>query len=304
MGCRVLDSTTYKVTYTYLQHKAKVDAGKGYAVGIDLVSQENGIFKLSNVIAHSAGKVVFAQDFAGYGNCVVIDHGCDILTLYGHLASLYVNAGQKVTKGTALGLIGTTGNSTGIHLHFEVRKYSAMYNLNAPSIWGGYGLFSKEIYTFLDPTPYVDADIPEISKAAEKPSITYMSHVQDLGWMSPVKDGTVAGTTGRGMRMEGLWIISVTGLPAGAYIRMQGHLENIDWMVPVKHTDAYIGTTGRSLRLEAIKLKLINADGYRIKYCGHVQNLGWMDWVSDGAQCGTTGQSLRLEAVKIIIEKK
>lgn len=103
--------------------------------------------------------------------------------------------------------------------------------------------------------------------------------------------------------MEGLWITSVAGLPPGAYIKMQGHVENLGWMPSIKHTDGYVGTTGRALRLEAVKISLVNAPGYSIRYMGHVQNLGWMDWVRDGAVSGTTGRSLRLEAVQIVIEK-
>jgi murein DD-endopeptidase MepM/ murein hydrolase activator NlpD len=59
--------------------------------------------------------------YGGYGTLVDIDHGTGIHTLYAHLSSLAVQAGQDVTSGALVGAIGTTGSVTGSHLHFEVR---------------------------------------------------------------------------------------------------------------------------------------------------------------------------------------
>jgi murein DD-endopeptidase MepM/ murein hydrolase activator NlpD len=68
------------------------------------------------------GKVVFAGWFGGYGNCVRIKHSNNFETLYGHLSKIKVKAGQKVSVGDNIGLVGSTGHSTGSHLHYEVRK--------------------------------------------------------------------------------------------------------------------------------------------------------------------------------------
>jgi len=68
------------------------------------------------------GKVIFAGWFGGYGNCVRIKHSNDFETLYGHLSKIKVKVGQKISVGDNIGLVGSTGHSTGNHLHYEVRK--------------------------------------------------------------------------------------------------------------------------------------------------------------------------------------
>ena len=75
----------------------------------------------SDIWAAKAGVVIFAGWNGGYGNCVMIDHGDDIVTLYGHMSEFYVSEGQSVAQGTVIGAVGSTGLSTGPHLHFETR---------------------------------------------------------------------------------------------------------------------------------------------------------------------------------------
>lgn len=75
------------------------------------------------VAAASAGKVTAViWSKVGYGNHVIIDHGNGYQTLYGHLANIYISAGQSLAAGQAIGQMGSTGRSTGTHLHFEVIK--------------------------------------------------------------------------------------------------------------------------------------------------------------------------------------
>ncbi|MBQ3118512.1 MAG: peptidoglycan DD-metalloendopeptidase family protein [Clostridia bacterium] len=83
--------------------------------GVDLAAPGG-----SNILAAESGTVKFSGWNGGYGNCLIIDHGGGITTLYGHASKLCVSKGQYVSKGEVVAKVGTTGNSTGNHLHFEV----------------------------------------------------------------------------------------------------------------------------------------------------------------------------------------
>ena len=72
------------------------------------------------VYAADGGRVVLAEWYGGYGNCIMIEHANGYKTLYGHLSTLGVYEGQYVNQGDTIGQVGSTGNSTGPHLHFEV----------------------------------------------------------------------------------------------------------------------------------------------------------------------------------------
>ena len=78
----------------------------------------------------------------------------------------------------------------------------------------------------------------------------------------------------------------------------QTHIQNIGWQ-DWQSEASISGTTGRSLRLEGIKLKVSDHPNLGITYQTHIQNIGWQNWVSDGSESGTTGRSLRMEAIRI-----
>jgi murein DD-endopeptidase MepM/ murein hydrolase activator NlpD len=73
------------------------------------------------VLAAGAGRVAFAGTRGAYGRMVEIDHGGGVTTRYGHLSSVRVHRGQPVRAGQTIGAVGSTGRSTGPHLHYEVR---------------------------------------------------------------------------------------------------------------------------------------------------------------------------------------
>ena len=85
--------------------------------GIDIASNKG-----TTIYAADGGTITLAAWNGGYGNCVMIDHGNGYVTLYGHMSSIAVSQGQTVSQGDTIGYVGSTGNSTGPHLHFEVLK--------------------------------------------------------------------------------------------------------------------------------------------------------------------------------------
>ncbi len=85
--------------------------------GMDFGADEGSMIR-----AAAAGNVILSDWYGGYGNTVIIDHGNGITTLYGHTEGVYVSEGQSVAKGEPIALVGSTGLSTGPHLHFEVRQ--------------------------------------------------------------------------------------------------------------------------------------------------------------------------------------
>lgn len=93
------------------------DADAEYHPGIDFKGSIGDRVKCT-----ASGKVVFAGWFGGYGNCVRIQHANNLETLYGHLSKIDVKPGQNVSVGDVIGAVGSTGHSTGAHLHYEVRK--------------------------------------------------------------------------------------------------------------------------------------------------------------------------------------
>ena len=90
---------------------------RGMHTGIDINASYGSPIRAAadGVIVHSSWKT-------GYGNTVIIDHGFGVKTLYGHISSFVVKAGQKVKKGQMIARIGTTGYATGPHVHYEVIK--------------------------------------------------------------------------------------------------------------------------------------------------------------------------------------
>ena len=82
----------------------------------------------TKIQAVADGKVTYSGELGGYGNLIKIDHGNGVETYYGHCSKIYTSVGKEVKAGDIIGLVGSTGNSTGPHLHLELRLNGKVVN--------------------------------------------------------------------------------------------------------------------------------------------------------------------------------
>lgn len=238
---RVLKNGTHRVTQGYTAAHRAVDLGP--------------IRLPEPVIAHTAGTVVFCQTGQknsrgstgnkSYGNCVKLDHGDGWATLYAHLDTVTVKKGDSVKQGQVLGTMGNTGNSTGTHLHFEVRRGSERQ----------------------DPLPYLNAALP-----APTPQVTYRAYA---GQWWPFVTGChdrdssgYAGVTGRNM----------TALQAACTVgrlTYRVHRAGGGWLPWVNGGRGWAGN--RRAAIDGVQMKLEGVEGYQVRYRVSVKGR-WLNW--------------------------
>ena len=216
------------------------------------------------------------------------------------------------TTGRGLRLEAIRINLTGA----DADKYDIYYRVHAQNIgWMGWAKDGEAAGTAGYGYRLEAIQIAVLEKGASAPSntgaatsscfrqvgVTYSTHVQNIGWQGSVNDGSVSGTTGRSLRLEGIKISSPV-----ADLEYRTHVQNIGWESGWTSAGGVSGTTGRSLRLEAIQIRLkgASASQYDIYYRVHVQNFGWTGWASNGASCGSAGYGYRLEAIQIVLVGK
>lgn len=107
----------YRVSSHYGWRTDPLTKKKKFHSGVDLAAA-----LASTVHAAADGKVIYAGRKGGYGKCVIIRHNYGFVTLYAHLSAYYVMEEEEVRTGKVIGFVGTSGRSTGSHLHYEVRK--------------------------------------------------------------------------------------------------------------------------------------------------------------------------------------
>ena len=115
--------TSGRLTSTFGGRRSPGGIGSTNHKGIDIAGSRGQAIK-----AADGGTVTYAGWMGGYGYLVIIDHGNGYQTYYGHNSKLLVNVGTKVYKGQQIAKMGSTGNSTGNHCHFEIRKYGTSVN--------------------------------------------------------------------------------------------------------------------------------------------------------------------------------
>jgi murein DD-endopeptidase MepM/ murein hydrolase activator NlpD len=113
----------YYVSSSYGERTDPIRRVRAVHSGMDFVGREG-----EKILSPSVGKVIFAGKFGAYGTGIVIDHGYGITTRYGHLAKINVKEGDAVKRGDIIGTQGSTGRSTGSHLHYEVRYKNSPLN--------------------------------------------------------------------------------------------------------------------------------------------------------------------------------
>lgn len=119
----------------YVYRNSPVGRGRELHTGLDISGTGYG----SKVYATNNGVVMKANYHYSYGNHVVINHNNGYMTLYGHMSRLAVKKGQKVERGQVIGYVGSTGDSTGPHVHYEVWKGREWNHINPSVLYpGGY----------------------------------------------------------------------------------------------------------------------------------------------------------------------
>ena len=120
---------TYGVGWRWGAYHAGIDIASSGIRGAQIVASDAGtVVQATNSCPHDYGKNGSCGCGGGFGRYCIVDHGNGYMTLYGHMENCIVSVGQKVNQGETLGYVGSTGFSTGAHLHFEVRLNGAAQN--------------------------------------------------------------------------------------------------------------------------------------------------------------------------------
>ena len=258
MASRVLQKGVNRLTQGFTTGHKAVDLGRVHLTG-------------EPVIAHTDGKVVFCQTGhknnkgssgnASYGNCVRLDHGRGVHTLYAHLASVKVKNGDKVTRGQVIGTMGNTGNSYGTHLHFEVRVDG----------------------TRVDPTPYLETDLP----LPQGYHVTYKAYSKR--WLPTVTDCHDQGSSGYA-GIQGRTMTALLAKPDSGTLRYRVHLKaDGRWLPWVQNDSDYAGNLGEEI--DAVQMVLDGVDKHQVKYRVSAGGrwYGWCTGLTDKSGDGYAG---------------
>ena len=221
------------------------------------------------------------------------------------------NIGWENTWKTNGMLSGTTGKNLKIEAikikleeNYDIDKYSIMYRVFVQG--QGWQDWKKdgEIAGTTGQNKRLEAiEIKIVEQNSKEFSIRYRAHVQDIGWQGYRGNGDTAGIEQKGLKIEAMKIIG-KNMPEGVSIKYKTHIQDIGWEKEWKSDGEESGTTGRNLKIEAIKIKLEGTEEYSVQYRAYIQGRGWQDWAYDGEESGTTGKNLKLEAIEIKIIPK
>ena len=231
-----------------------------FHLGIDLISSKYGT---DYIVAFADGVVTYAGANGGYGNVVYINHGNGYQTRYEHQKYLNVKVGQAVKKGDILGYMGTTGNSTGNHVHFEVRINGNTVN-PYDYVFNGKTINSNTDYTgVITYQVYTNKWLPEVNKC----------------------DNTDNGYAG----IYGQAITSFRCKSQNGEIIYEAHELGGNWIGAVNSNDYSSGNDNSfagnlNKPIDGIRIK--STKGW-IKYRTHLKGGNWLPWVDSRTNTGS-----------------
>ena len=258
----------------YFKQVGKYWKTLGFHTGMDFIGN-------TSIYATCDGVVDTITYSNSYGNYIIIkETNANRYHYFCHLSKVLVKKGQKVSRTTKIGIMGNTGNSTGVHLHYEIRKQKGNLvesNLVSPAEYCGIpnkkGKYNSEDFQIV-----------------EKPNIKYEVHVQNIGWQEEKENGELAGTEGKALRIEAIKI------HADIPIQYRVHMADKGWGEYVPNS-VMAGTIGESRRIEAIE---IISSKNPIKATAHIEGIGNAYYeASTHLIIGTEGRALRLEALRL-----
>lgn len=236
------------------------------------------------------------------------------------------NGGTQITKDTK---VEVTSDQT-IYAHWTANSYAVTFNADGGTVtantktvtfgnaYGELPTPTRSGYTFAGWWTAVDSgeqiNAESVVKTASdhvlyahwvlnSVSVSYQTHVANIGWQNGVSNGAMAGTVGRGLQLEAIKINVKSDADIGVIYTT--HVKNDGWLGN-SFNGEQSGTTGQNKHVEALMLKLTgkDADKYDIYYRVHAQNYGWLAWAKNGEAAGTSGYAYRLEAIQIVVTAK
>lgn len=150
--------------YCYISNSYAGHTNNNYAHGVDIVDCDSvgRAIGTSKIRSKTSGIVIWADNADGYGKAVWVKYDDKTVYGYGHMSDITVRRGQEISAGDIIGVIGTTGNSTGIHLHFEKRVYNGIIRVNYNNLWATGCFMDTMMFAFIDPTAEIIAKEEQI----------------------------------------------------------------------------------------------------------------------------------------------
>jgi uncharacterized protein YjdB len=314
-------------TLSGLDNGVTLSQGSASISGSTVSGQENGVVVSDGTASISSSTV------SGQENGVVVNEGTASIK-----DSTITNAATET--GAALKVVPTSTNSVNVTVENttlqspgaalydaddnETNNQNVSISINGSTLTGDVVANAAKGNVTESTITTNDGKIPEgllaegqtqIPYKNEDGSITYVTytvyegdlfvngHLENYGDRAAeatTQGSSILGTTGQGLRLEGVSLILTSEVNGG--ITYRAHVQNEGWQ-PWASDGELAGTFGQGLRMEAIQIELTGdaAQQYNVFYRVHVENYGWLDWAWNGESAGTQGLGLRIEAIEVLL---